>query len=115
MSVTGQSFCFSASSRSAGGSLESADGILFANNALYVVQNNLNQLARVELSSDGLTASITEIITHPEFRIPTTISSFGNALYAINARFDVAPPPLPGFPPADPNIEFNLVRVGLNK
>lgn len=98
-----------------GGGLVNADGILFAHDALYVVLNLSNQLARVEFSSDGVSASITEIITHPEFRIPTTIAGFGNALYAINARFDVAPPPLPGNPPADPNTEFNLVRVGLNK
>lgn len=98
-----------------GGNLESADGILFTKNALYVVQNIYNQLARVELSSDGLTGTITDIITHPQFRIPTTIAAFGNALYAINARFDIAPPPLPGNPPADPNTTFNLVRVELNK
>jgi hypothetical protein len=36
------------------------------------------------------------------FRIPTTIAEFGDALYAVNARFDVPP---------TPDTEYDVVRV----
>ncbi|WP_455204548.1 hypothetical protein [Kaarinaea lacus] len=93
------------------GDLSSGDGLLLKGKTLYVVQNFLNQIAQLKLSKDGLSATITNIITDAEFRIPTTVTKFGDALYAINARFDVAPPPFPGYPPADPDLEYNLVRV----
>lgn len=95
--------------------LNSGDGMLMRGRALYVVQNFLNQIAEITLSADGLSGQLTQMITNPNFQIPTTASYFGNALYAINARFDVAPPPLPGFPEADPATTFDLVRVELNK
>ena len=40
-------------------------------------------------------------ITSPEFRVPTTIADFGNALYAVNARFGTE---IPG-------TEYQVVRV----
>jgi hypothetical protein len=43
-------------------------------------------------------------ITSPLFRIPTTIAQFDNALYAVNARFDVAP---------TPDTEYEIVRVSI--
>ena len=76
-----------------------------------MVQNRLNQTAQLELSDNGLQATMSNIITDPEFRVPTTIIQFGDALYIINTRFDVAPPPFPGNPPADPSLEYNLVKV----
>ena len=45
------------------------------------------------------------------FAVPTAISDFGNALYTINAHFDVAPPPPVG--PYLPNQEYEVVRVGI--
>jgi hypothetical protein len=96
------------------GDVASGDGLLFYGHKLYVVQNFLNQIAELKLFDKGSSAKITDIITDPKFRIPTTVTGFGNALYAINARFDVAPPPFFGNPPADPTLEYNLVRVKLD-
>ncbi|WP_455212298.1 SMP-30/gluconolactonase/LRE family protein [Kaarinaea lacus] len=96
------------------GDLVNGDGLLFYKHKLYVVKNFNNEIAELKLYSKGSKAKITRTITDPEFRIPTTVTGFGNALYAINARFDVAPPPFFGNPPADPDLEYNLVRVDLN-
>ena len=94
-----------------GGELFNGDGMLLDGDDLYIVQNFLNQIAVVELSSDNLSGVVEEYITHPSFQIPTTVAGFGDWLYVVNAKFDIAPPPLPGFPPADPNTEFELVRI----
>jgi hypothetical protein len=96
------------------GDVINGDGLLFYGHKLYVVQNFLNQIAELKLFDNGSKAKITRIITDPEFRIPTTVTGFANGLYAINARFDVAPPPFPPDPNTDPTLEYNLVRVDLD-
>lgn len=73
---------------------------------LYVVQNFFNQIAVVHLTPDLSSGSVGTPIVSSEFRIPTTAAEFGNALYAVNARFDVAPPGLPA-----PGVEFEVARV----
>lgn len=96
------------------GDVTNGDGLLFYKHRLYVVQNFLNQIVELKLFGNGSKAKINRIITNPNFRIPTTAIGFDDALYAINARFDVAPPPFFGNPPADPELEYNLVRVELD-
>jgi len=98
-----------------GASLVNGDGLVKRGKRLWVVQNFLNQVTEIRLSHKGLEGEVTRIITNDNFQIPTTASLFGRALYVINARFDVAPPPLPGFPPADPSTTFDLIRVDLSK
>ncbi|MFO7654144.1 MAG: superoxide dismutase [Candidatus Krumholzibacteriia bacterium] len=88
-----------------GESLPFGDGILLDGHTLYVVQNLLNQIAVVELAPDLASGRLAGSITSPLFRIPTTITGFGDRLYAVNGRFDVAPP----MPPFDPTIEFDVV------
>lgn len=85
-----------------GGSVPNGDGILLQGKTLYVVQNQLNQIAVVELASDYLSGEITRTITHPAFDVPTTIASFGPYLYAVNARF--------GTPPG-PDVAYDVVQV----
>ena len=85
-----------------GASVPNGDGILLQGKTLYVVQNRLNQIAVVELDSTLTEGTITETITSPAFRVPTTIARFGNSLYAVNARF--------GTPPT-PDTEYEVVRV----
>ena len=85
-----------------GGAVPNGDGILLQGKTLYVVQNRLNQIAVIELNSDLTEGTITETITSPLFRVPTTIARFGNSLYAVNARFGT-----PTTPPAD----YDVVRV----
>jgi len=85
-----------------GGSVPNGDGILLQGKTLYVVQNVLNQIAVIKLNSDLTSGTIVDTITSSSFRVPTTIAKFGNALYAVNARFDTPP---------TPNTEYEVVRV----
>lgn len=85
-----------------GGSVPAGDGILLQGKRLYVVQNQLNQIAVVELAPNFLSGEITDTITDPAFRVPTTVASFGRYLYAVNARFGVTP---------GPDVEYEVVRV----
>jgi sugar lactone lactonase YvrE len=75
-----------------GQTLQNADGLLLRGKTLYVVQNQLNRVAVVELSSDYLSGTITRVITEPfasnaALRVPTTIAAFGDSLYAVTAGF----------------------------
>ena len=85
-----------------GANVINGDGILLQGKTLYVVQNFLNQIAVVQLNPDLSTGTIQTTVTSSSFRIPTTIARFGNALYAVNARFDVTP---------TPDTEYEIVRV----
>ena len=84
------------------GSVPFGDGILLEGKTLYVVQNQLNQIAVIELNSHLTTGTIVKTLTNPSFDIPTTIARFGNALYAVNARFTTPP---------TPETTYNVVRV----
>lgn len=63
------------------------DGLLLRGDTLYVVQNQLNRIAVVDLDW-RLTGEVERYLTDPRFDIPTTIAPFGRALYAVNARFN---------------------------
>jgi streptogramin lyase len=78
------------------------DGILLQGRTLYVVQNQLNQIAVIELSPQFTSGEVVNIITDDDFRVPTTIARFGRYLYAVNARF--------GTPPT-PDTEYEVVQV----
>lgn len=84
-----------------GDSVPFGDGLLLEGKTLYVVQNQLNQIAVVELNADLTQGTIVDTITSSDFDVPTTIARFGNSLYAVNARFGPPPPP----------TEFQVVRV----
>ena len=84
-----------------------ADGILLDGKTLYVVQNILNQISVVELNDDFHSGSVVKIINSSNLRIPSTIAEFGNYLYAVNARFDVAPPTGGLFP----DVDFEVVKI----
>lgn len=85
-----------------GGSVLAGDGILLQGKTLYVVQNQLNQVAVVELNAHYTSGTIVDTISSPLFRVPTTIARFGSSLYVVNARF--------GTPPT-PDTEYEVVRV----
>jgi DNA-binding beta-propeller fold protein YncE len=91
------------------GLLPSADGLVLQGRTLYAVQNFLNRIAVVQLAPDYTAGTIERYITDPGFRIPTTADLFGNALYAVNARFDVASPFAPN--PDVLSVDFDVVRV----
>jgi hypothetical protein len=46
-----------------------------------------------------------DLLTNSSFDVPTTIAKFGNALYAVNARFGTTP---------TPDTEYDVVRVPLH-
>lgn len=85
-----------------GGSVPAGDGLLLQGKTLYVVQNQLNQVAVVELSAQLTSGEIVEIITDADFQVPTTITGIGPYLYAVNARFGVDP---------TPDTEYQIVRI----
>jgi hypothetical protein len=90
-----------------GVSLPNGDGLLLeGRRTVYVVQNVQSQIAEVRLSPDLATGEVVQTLVDDALRIPTTVAGFGGALYAVNARFDVAPP---GFP--SNGVEFEVVRV----
>jgi sugar lactone lactonase YvrE len=94
-----------------GGAVPSGDGIVLAGKTLYVVENFPNTLAVVRLRPDLSSGKIVDAITSDLFRVPATAAKFGNSLYLVNARFDVAPPPLLGGLPM--SIDYDVVKVPL--
>ena len=85
-----------------GGSVPAGDGILLDGKTLYVVQNQFNQIAVIDLEVTQNAGTITKVITDPAFRVPTTIAQFGTWLYAVNARFGT---------PVTPDTEYEAVQV----
>lgn len=88
-----------------GETLPNGDGILLRGKTLFVVQNQLNQIAVVQLANDYLGGEITDTLTNEAFRVPTTIAAFGSRLYVVNARFGTEP---------TPDTEYEIVQVSQN-
>ncbi len=76
-----------------GTSLTNGDGMLLVGNKLYVVRNQLNQVAVLKLDADGTAGTLQRTITSPDFDVPTTVARFGSRLYLPNARFSTPPTP----------------------
>jgi hypothetical protein len=85
-----------------GATVSFGDGLLLEGKTLYVVQNQLNQIAVVQLAPDLYSGEVAGTLMDDEFDVPTTVTGFGNALYAVNARF--------GTPPT-PDTEYDVVRL----
>ncbi|MRX44875.1 SMP-30/gluconolactonase/LRE family protein [Agromyces kandeliae] len=85
-----------------GANLPNGDGMLVIGRTLYVVQNQLNQVAKVRLDPSGSAGEVVDTLTSADFDVPTTVDSFGNGLYLPNARF--------GTPPT-PTTTYEAVRV----
>jgi hypothetical protein len=85
-----------------GQSVTNGDGLLLRGRTLYVVQNRLNQIAVIKLAPNLRTGEVVATITDPNFDVPTTVAAFGNALYAVNARFSTPP---------TPSTTYSIVRV----
>jgi sugar lactone lactonase YvrE len=92
-----------------GGDAQAGDGLVLRGHTMYVVQNSLNRIAVIELSSDYASGDVTGYLSSPAFRFPTTAAAFGDALYAVNARFDEIPPGQPA-----PDDTFEAVRVEIH-
>ncbi|HEY7603566.1 MAG TPA: hypothetical protein VH760_04825 [Gaiellaceae bacterium] len=70
-----------------GESVPNGDGILLTDNTLYVVQNQLNQVAVIALGRGLSDGRIFARLTDPALSVPTTIDDLGRRLYTVNARF----------------------------
>jgi streptogramin lyase len=75
-----------------GGDVTNGDGLLLEGQTLYVVQNRLNQVAVIHLAADLSSGTVVDHLTHPAFRVPTTIDKVSGRLYLPNARFGVPSP-----------------------
>jgi sugar lactone lactonase YvrE len=73
--------------------LTNGDGMLLDGTTLYVVQNRLNQVAKIELDCDGSSGRVLTRVTDPRFDVPTTVAAYGKRLYLPNARFTTPPTP----------------------
>ena len=85
-----------------GTSLLFADGLIRIGRTFYAVQGPFNQIAVVRFSEDFASGVVERPLTDSDLNFPSAIAPFGNALYAVNARFDVAP---------GPTVEYQVVRV----
>lgn len=74
-----------------GDRVTAGDGILLDGRTLYVVRNQSNQIAVVDLAPDASAGELVDTITDPDFDVPTTVAEFGDSLYAVNARFGTDP------------------------
>ena len=69
------------------------DGILVQGDNVWAVQNQLNQIKRLDLSSDLSSADVRNTIKSDAFDIPTTVAKFDDTLAAVNAQFNRPPSP----------------------
>jgi sugar lactone lactonase YvrE len=90
----------------AGESVPNGDGILLTGKALYVVQNQLNQVAVIALKPGFANGRVVTRLGDPDFKVPTTIDDLGRRLYAVNARF--------GTPNPD-TLEYQVVQLSKPK
>jgi sugar lactone lactonase YvrE len=86
-----------------GASLTNGDGLLLRDRTLYVVRNRLNMIAVVQLDGSLKSGRLVDVLTDPDFDVPTTIAFQAGRLYAVNARFGNPDPA---------NARYDIVRVG---
>lgn len=85
-----------------GASVANGDGLLLDGRTLFVVRNELNQVAVLDLARDLETGDVVEERSPDDVDVPTTLASFDSSLYLVNARFGTtdAPP-----------IEYWITRI----
>jgi sugar lactone lactonase YvrE len=86
-----------------GASLTDGDGLLLVGRVLFVVRNQLNEVAVVKLNRSLDRGRLVTTITDPDFDVPTTIALQDGRLYAVNARFGIPDPA---------SARYDIVRVG---
>lgn len=89
------------------------DGLVLLDHDLYVVDPWGNQILTFTMTDNFSAAVAGDPLTGHGLRTPSTAAPFGDFIYAVNARFDVALPPfIPGVDPADSNLEYEAVKLG---
>jgi sugar lactone lactonase YvrE len=82
------------------------DGLLLVGQTLYVVEGPFNQITVIRLDPELAAGVVERILSDADLQFPSTIARFGNALYAVNARFDVTP---------GPDVQYQVVRLELGR
>ena len=85
-----------------GDTVMNGDGLLLLGRRLYVVQNRDNKIAVVHLKKNFRRGEVKRHLTDDDFDVPTTVAWKGGFLWAVNARFSVAP---------SPTTTYDVVRV----
>ncbi len=67
--------------------LQGADGLVRRGNVVYVVENGVGQISAVKLTAGGSKATVEAVYPVTGAETPTTAGLFGNAIYAVDARF----------------------------
>ena len=76
-----------------GESVPGGDGLWLRGSTLYVVQNRLNVITRIQLDKHATKGTVVSRTTDPGFDVPTTIAEYGKRFYLPNARFTTPPTP----------------------
>jgi sugar lactone lactonase YvrE len=67
------------------------DGLEIDGDILYVVRNQNNEIAVVDLNRRLTRGNVVDQITADDFDTPTTVALLRHSLYAVNARFNTPP------------------------
>jgi len=76
-----------------GESVPNGDGLWLRGRDLYVVQNQLNLVAKIRLNRAGTRGTVVSRTGSDAFDVPTTIAEYGGRFYLPNARFTTPPTP----------------------
>jgi hypothetical protein len=66
---------------------QNGDGLYMDGRTLYIMQNFTQKIAVVELSIDLTQGTFIKNLVSADFAIPTTITGFGDCIYAINTHY----------------------------
>ncbi|GGR18525.1 superoxide dismutase family protein [Deinococcus ruber] len=86
------------------GGLMYGDGLLLDGQTLYVGQNRLNWVSRVQLGADGLSGTVLGHTAADGLHYPSTLAMLGGDLIAVNSQLDRT---MSGTPP---EVPFKLSR-----
>ena len=85
-----------------GASVSFGDGLELRGSTLFVVRNQLEQVAVVKLRDGGANGRLVDTLTHPALDIPTTTAFVAGRLWTVNARFGT---------PVTPTTPYALTRL----
>jgi outer membrane protein assembly factor BamB len=77
--------------------LTAGDGLELDGETLYVVRNQLNQVAVLKLDEGVTSANLEAELTSDDLDVPTTAAINGSDLWAVNARFGTEATPETGY------------------
>lgn len=85
-----------------GASVSFGDGLELRGATLYVVRNQLREVAVLRLRGDLASAQLVDTLRSDQLDVPTTVAFAGGRLWAVNARFGT---------PVTPTTEYWITRL----